>query len=124
MIGKSLAQRFDRAQALRQQQRCAGLQPVHAGGHGYGRRFDRFVERGQIERELNDGELEVCQSCGHVMMRLDLVRERGGTAKQLQVQCASDEYHFLDRAFYGFLPQNVALPPARSGIVPNAASAP
>ena len=49
MIGKSFAQRFHGAQAFRQQQRCAGLQPVHAGGHGYASRFNRFVERGQIE---------------------------------------------------------------------------
>ena len=61
MIGKAAAQLLDGAQALGQEQRGAGLQPVHAGLDRDRGRLECLVERREIERNLNDGEREAVQ---------------------------------------------------------------
>ena len=57
MIGKPRAQPLDGAQALGEEQRRAGLEPVHAGLDRDRRRLERLVERREIERNLNDREV-------------------------------------------------------------------
>ena len=47
------AQLPHRAQALREQERRARLQPVHARLHGHARRVHGVAEVGQIERDLD-----------------------------------------------------------------------
>src|SRR4029453_1163418 len=47
------------AHAPGQQQRRTRFEPVHAGLDGNGGGVERFVERYQVERELNDGERQV-----------------------------------------------------------------
>ena len=49
MIGKPAAKLLDGAQALGQEQRRAGLQPVHAGLDRDRRRLECLVERREIE---------------------------------------------------------------------------
>ena len=61
MVRKPRAQPLDRAQPFREEQRRAGFQPVHPGGDPDGGGLDRFVERDQVERQLNDRVGEVIQ---------------------------------------------------------------
>ena len=44
---------FDRMQPLRQQQRRAGLEPVHTSFDRHRCRVDGFLDTGEIERELH-----------------------------------------------------------------------
>ena len=56
---------LDGAQALGQQQRRAGLEPVHAGCDGRLGHLERLGEVGQVERDLDDRVLR----CGTVRHR-------------------------------------------------------
>ncbi len=58
VIGKALSQAFDCVQPLGEQERRARLQPVHARRDADRGSLERFVERCQIQRELDDGKLQ------------------------------------------------------------------
>ena len=59
--GNLCAEPLDRAQPLGEQKRRAGLEPVHAGVDADRRRLERFVERREIERELDDRVFQVIE---------------------------------------------------------------
>ncbi len=42
-------------QAFGEDERRAGLQPVHSSAHRQGGGFERFVDVGEVEGDLNDG---------------------------------------------------------------------
>src|SRR5262249_59951410 len=70
MLGKSCTQCLDGSQALGENQRCARLQPVNSGLDTDRRCLERFIDRGQVERELDDriakcGEMYISGS-GHL----------------------------------------------------------
>ena len=66
MIRETRAQSFDGVQPFGEEQRRAGFQPVDAGLDGDGGGLDRFVERGEIERELDDRILQVIEATHEV----------------------------------------------------------
>ncbi len=53
--GKALAQAAHAMQALRENERRAGFQPIHARPQGHFRRGERFVDVGEVEGYLDDG---------------------------------------------------------------------
>jgi hypothetical protein len=61
VVGKPRAQRFHRAQPFGEQQRRPCFEPVDAGGNTDGRCLNRLVERGQVQRELNNGVPQVAE---------------------------------------------------------------
>ena len=61
MVGESRAQRLDRPQAVREQERRSRLEPVHTRGHADCGCLQCFVEEDQVEGELDDGVGEVVE---------------------------------------------------------------
>ena len=61
VIRKPRPQRLDRAQAVSQEERRAGFEPVHAGRDADVRGREGLLQRCQIQRELDDRESQVVQ---------------------------------------------------------------